>query len=225
MMSMLAQRRSRLTKSLKSAIQAGQLSKAQLVRLITHEARELGMTYRQAVIKARAGNLPDTTIGPTWPSSSRSSTRLPAEAATLPIVGKTPGEAVDRFLKHVNGVLSKTIIQALDVPAKGLTQVSFPRRNGSPTAARLDTRFGRMRFLFWQTLGTEPLDGGFKLFTRNYAYRLTMANDRQPFVRWEYFKPQSDGQHKCRHHLQGPIELRMGTTTASLDAFICRQVG
>ena len=76
-----------------------------------------------------------------------------------------------------------------------------------------------LRFMFWQILGTNQVDGRFELYTRNYAYRLTMTNDRQPFVRWEYFRPQGIGQVNCRHHLQGPIELKMGQQTASLDGF------
>lgn len=142
----------------------------------------------------------------------------------MPIVGETPTDAVDEFVDHVNDVLSQTItghrVQKLDVPAKRLTYVSFQRRKGSPTTARLNTRFGAMRFMFWQILGTNQVDDGrFELYTRNYAYRLTMANDRQPFVRWEYFRPQGIGQVNCRHHLQGPIELKMGQQTASLDGF------
>jgi hypothetical protein len=52
-----------MPKALKSAIQARQLSERQLERLIAHEARELGLTYRQAVRRARSGKLPDSTIG------------------------------------------------------------------------------------------------------------------------------------------------------------------
>jgi hypothetical protein len=52
-----------MPRALKSAIQAGQLSERQLEQLIKHEARELGLTYRQAVRRAREGRLPDSTIG------------------------------------------------------------------------------------------------------------------------------------------------------------------
>jgi hypothetical protein len=141
----------------------------------------------------------------------------------LPIVGETPEDAVGKFVDHINDVLSRTItdrrVQALRVPSKRLAYVSFPRRNGSPTAARLDTRFGSMRFLFGQVLGTDPVDGHFQLYTLSYGYKLTMADDRQPFVRWEYVKPKGLGDLKCRHHLQGPIELTMGRSTAALDGF------
>jgi hypothetical protein len=141
----------------------------------------------------------------------------------VPIVGETPEDAIGRFVDHVNDVLSRTItvrpLKALLVPRKGLAYISFPRRNGSPTAARLDTRFGPMRFLFGQVLGTDPVDGRFQLYTRSYGYKLTMADDRQPFVRWEYVKPYGVGALKCRHHLQGPIALTMGQTTAALDGF------
>jgi hypothetical protein len=47
-----------------------------------------------------------------------------------------------------------------------------------------------------------------------------MADDREPFVRWEYVKPlRPKSVRRCRHHLQGPIELAMGPKKVALNAF------
>ena len=140
----------------------------------------------------------------------------------MPIIGETAEGAVDLFVDHINEVLSSTIttrkVASLFVSGKGLAQVSFPRRSGSPTATRLETRFGGMRLLFSQVVGTsETEDQRHELHTRSYAYKLTMAADRQPFVRWEYVKPKGRGDRKCRHHLQGPIKLATGKANLALN--------
>jgi hypothetical protein len=56
-------REDRMPKELKEALKRGRLTERQLKRLVEHEARELGLTYRQAVLRARSGKLPDTTVG------------------------------------------------------------------------------------------------------------------------------------------------------------------
>lgn len=47
---------------IQAALEAGELSEAQLRELIRLEAEALGMTFEEAVAKARAGTLPRTLI-------------------------------------------------------------------------------------------------------------------------------------------------------------------
>ncbi|GIU97436.1 MAG: hypothetical protein KatS3mg013_1239 [Actinomycetota bacterium] len=121
----------------------------------------------------------------------------------------------------MNDVLKRTLtpvpVRYLAVPGRPYFVVTFPRRAGVPTAARLATRFGPMRFLFSQVLATREVEGGHRLETQRYAYKLTRASDSQPFVRWEYDRPKSPRVKRCRHHLQGPIRLDLGTRSVSLD--------
>ncbi len=53
----------KMPKALQTAIRGGRLTERQLERLIEHEAREIGLSYQQAIRRARSGKLPDSTIG------------------------------------------------------------------------------------------------------------------------------------------------------------------
>jgi hypothetical protein len=82
------------------------------------------------------------------------------------IVGETPEDAADQIVDHINDVLTRTItrrrVDSFYMPDRALAHISFPKKdNGSSTAARLDTRFGPMRFLFWQIVGGKA--GGRRL--------------------------------------------------------------
>jgi hypothetical protein len=52
-----------MTRSLQEAIKRGRLNDGDLRRLISHEARQLGLSTEQALRRARANKLPDSTIG------------------------------------------------------------------------------------------------------------------------------------------------------------------
>jgi len=52
-----------MARSLKEALRDGKISERQLETLIRREARELGMTYAEALRRARSGSLPDSTLG------------------------------------------------------------------------------------------------------------------------------------------------------------------
>jgi len=52
-----------LPRKLQAAIKRGELTQAQLRRLITLEARELGLSYEEAVRRARERRLPRNVLG------------------------------------------------------------------------------------------------------------------------------------------------------------------
>ena len=52
-----------LPEALVAAIESGELTQAQLRQLITLEARELGLSFDEAVTRARAMTLPRSLIG------------------------------------------------------------------------------------------------------------------------------------------------------------------
>lgn len=56
----------------------------------------------------------------------------------------------------------------------------------------------------------EAQGGGRQLVTAEYAYTLTPDGANEALLRWEYVRNPSDGGLWCRHHLQGPIPLKLG---------------
>jgi hypothetical protein len=137
----------------------------------------------------------------------------------MPIQGQTLREAAQRFCDHVNYVLTRTVTETrlvvFDVPPR--IQVTF-RQGGQPIEARLQTRFGPMRFYFGQVCeSVRTPDGIHELRTIAYRYTLTSENDTEPLLRWEYVKfPPADALW-CRHHLQGPVRLQIQEHSLSLN--------
>ncbi len=127
----------------------------------------------------------------------------------MPIQGRTLREAAQRFCDHVNFVLTRTVTETrlvvFEVPPR--IQVTF-RQAGQPVEARLQTRFGPLRFSFFQVCESVETSGGLhELRTLSYRYALTPETETEPLLRWEYVKLPPAGAMWCRHHLQGPVEL------------------
>lgn len=138
----------------------------------------------------------------------------------MPIQGLTLREAAQRFCDHVNHVLTRTVTKTrlvvFEVPPR--IQVTF-RQAGQPIEARLQTRFGPIRFSFFQVCESLKTPRGIhELRTIAYRYTLTPGEETEPLLRWEYVKtPQADALW-CRHHLQGPIEFQINGYTVPLNA-------
>jgi hypothetical protein len=52
-----------MTKTLQEGLNSGRLTRSQLRELIEEEARELGLSYDQAIERAREGKLPRNVVG------------------------------------------------------------------------------------------------------------------------------------------------------------------
>ncbi len=138
----------------------------------------------------------------------------------MPIQGWTLREAAQRFCDHVNYVLTRTVTETrlvvFEVPPR--IHVTF-RQSGHPIEATLQTRFGLMRFSFFQVCeSTKTPDGLHELQTISYRYALTPGGETEPLLRWEYVKTPPADALWCRHHLQGLIELQIHEYTVPLNA-------
>jgi hypothetical protein len=139
----------------------------------------------------------------------------------VPITGTTLAEAARNFCEQLNHVLSRTLTQTRAVPFEvsgvPLFQVAF-RQGGVPVNAQLHTRYGQIGLFLGQVCGSVVREGNIhQLFTRSYRYRLYSHNVEEPIIRWEYERETGPDAQWCRHHLQGPIEVRFNRTVVSLN--------
>ncbi len=137
----------------------------------------------------------------------------------MPITGRTLPDAAQNFCDHVNFVLSRTVTHThavlVEVPER--FQITF-RQAGQPITAPLNTYFGRMGLYFAQVCGSVVRqDGLHELRTINYKYALYPDVGEEPIIRWEYIKEPPPEARWCRHHLQGPIDIRFNEGIASLN--------
>lgn len=131
-----------------------------------------------------------------------------------PIEGATPEDAADRFVRHLNDVLSKTVThyRLRRVRAKGYFQIAFEEEDAPAGQAPLKTRFGTIWLYIGQLCETRSHTisrrRAHRLQTREYKYTLTHEDDKQPVFRWEYVRyPTKTSAAWCRHHLQGPLPV------------------
>ena len=139
----------------------------------------------------------------------------------MPIRGRTLREAAQACCDHVNRVLCTTVTETrlvlVAVRGAPLVQLAF-RQTGRPTEALLQTRFGPMRLYMGQTCGSaRGPDGLHELRTVEYRYTLTPEGSGEPLLRWEYVGAPAPEDRWCRHHLQGPVELRVPGHAVSLN--------
>ena len=141
----------------------------------------------------------------------------------MPIRGATLAEAAKKFRDHLNYVLSRTVTQTpavlVEVPGAPSFQITF-RQAGQPIQAQLNTRFGQMGFYLGQVCGSIVREDGLhELRTLSYKYALYPDRSDEPIIRWEYVREPGPQDQWCRHHLQGPIEIRLNQHTVSLNDF------
>lgn len=132
--------------------------------------------------------------------------------------GRSAGAAVRAFIDHLNRLLVRTVTRSRLVlvpvpspePGQVWIQVAF-RQGGQPTTAPLRTRFGQMGLFLGQVCESRTSgDGTYTLSTISYRYALTPEHTREPLLRWEYVRQPTDPDARwCRHHLQGPVPLRL----------------
>lgn len=137
----------------------------------------------------------------------------------MPIQGRTPREAAQRFCDHVNHVLARTVAETrlvvFELPPR--IQVAF-RQAGQPIAARVHTRFGPMGLYLGQVCESiRTSDSLYTLRTIEYKYTLTPGDANEPVLRWEYIREPPVGAEWSRHHLQGPVQLQIHGHTVSLN--------
>jgi hypothetical protein len=138
------------------------------------------------------------------------------------ITGRSLGDAATRFATHLNSVLGRTLTQApltiLIIEGKPHALLSF-RRDGAPVGVLLRSSFGSMYLWIGQTCGAEEnTNGSQRLYTARYRYTITIGENPEPLLRWEYEKTRPNAAALwCRHHLQGPIAFKLGETTVALN--------
>ena len=138
----------------------------------------------------------------------------------MPITGTTLAEAARTFCDHLNRVLASTLTQtrAVLIGPTGVgddpkVQVTF-RQRGEVVKAPLHTRYGQMGLVLGQVCGSiVNQDRLHELRTLNYRYCLYPENTEEPIIRWEYEKEIGPNDLWCRHHVQGPIEVRLNRDT------------
>lgn len=139
----------------------------------------------------------------------------------MPITGATLADAARNFRDHVNHVLSRTVTQTrlvlVEVPGLPRFQITF-RQGGQPIQAQLNTRFGRMGFYLGQVCASVVREDGLhELRTLSYRYALYSDRGDEPIIRWEYVRDLGQEERWCRHHLQGPIDVRCNRDIVSLN--------
>lgn len=137
----------------------------------------------------------------------------------MPVTGRSLFDAAEQFRDHVNHVLFQTVtqtpMQLLEV--RHGVQLGF-RQAGRPIRAPLATRMGAMGLYLGQVCGSVvEADGRHRLFTQRYTYSLTPDGADDPILRWEYIRDPGDGAIWCRHHVQGPIAIRLNRHDTTLN--------
>jgi hypothetical protein len=97
-------------------------------------------------------------------------------------------------------------------------QLAF-RQGGQPVEARLGTRFGKMWLYLGQVCDVERIaPRRFQLLTIGYQYTLRPDQSNAPLLRWEYVKEPPEPESRwCRHHIQGPTSLNLGSSLVAMD--------
>jgi hypothetical protein len=126
------------------------------------------------------------------------------------------GAALQESADRLNELLRQTITRHPLVPAAAPGGAGRPDRMqlslrvyGRPGRAPLRTRFGPMGLYLGQVC--EMLTAaatGAALVTVKYRYALYLADEDEPFLRWEYdARPTDPGALWCGQHLQGLMRL------------------
>jgi len=139
----------------------------------------------------------------------------------VPIKGATLAEAAKKFRDHLNYVLSRTVTQTpavlVEVPGAPSFQITF-RQAGQPVQAQLNTRFSQIGFYLGQVCRSiVRKDKLHELRTLSYKYALYSDRSDEPIIRWEYVREPGPQDQWCRHHLQGPIEIRLNQAHRLLE--------
>ena len=98
----------------------------------------------------------------------------------MPVTGKTPQKCFATFKGHLAELLSKTVPTRVPVLADAtMAEANIGFRQGDlPVAVPVDTNVGRLYFWVAQLVRADELtDGGFKLSTLKYWYRLQASAD------------------------------------------------
>jgi hypothetical protein len=139
----------------------------------------------------------------------------------VPIFGRKPSDCFNRFESHVRPLVAATVtarypLQGLRL--RGGRRMTLSFRESEPIAVPIKTKFGRLYFSLGQALEAVEEDNRFRLRTRQYWYRLQEAPGyREPAIfRWEYETETAWDAH-CRHHLQGALDIPLGSGTLALD--------
>jgi len=138
------------------------------------------------------------------------------------LTGKSLGDAAALFTQHLNSVLARTITQApivlIAFDDRPHAMLSF-RRDGGPVGVQLKSDYGPLELWVGQVCGAEEdSNGKSRLYTSEYKYTITTADNHEPLLRWEYKKtrPTADAMW-CRHHLQGRVDLTLSSSTIKLN--------
>lgn len=103
----------------------------------------------------------------------------------------------------------------------GAQRMQFAFRHGGPVLAALRSRFGVLGLYIGQVWEARPSDRDRPpIHTVNYRYALHVGTDvnSEPVIRWKFDRRPADPRAQwSRRHLQGPIPLSFGPTTASLN--------
>ena len=139
----------------------------------------------------------------------------------MPITARTPSACFDVFTSHLRELVAATVTARYPLSATtsttGLRQtISF--REAVPVAVPIETAYGRLYFYLGQALEAVPDNGGYRLTTRQYWYRLQHGPDlsSKAAIRWEYDTATCRTRH-ARHHAQAATDLTLGDGCLDLD--------
>jgi hypothetical protein len=123
------------------------------------------------------------------------------------------------FADHLNTVLNRTVTRMRLVPlVRGDSLMLGFRQAGSATVATLSSTFGPLELYLGQVCrATQAAPGEYQLATVQYGYSIGTPGS-EPTVRWEYRRTrQQPDATWCRHHIQGPIDIPMGSGSLRLN--------
>jgi hypothetical protein len=138
----------------------------------------------------------------------------------VPIDAPSAPEALRKFTGYLNRTLNRTLTQRrlVNLIVGDAMEVVF-RQDGRAVAVPLQTRYGPMGLFIGQTCIAHEVENGlYRLATSSYRYALSLEDEEEPVLRWEYVRewPHPD-ERWARHHIQGEILVDLGNAQVSLN--------
>lgn len=139
----------------------------------------------------------------------------------MPLIGRSFGSTVALHCAQRNRLLAITLTErplVAIIPEPSFGHISF-RDQRSVSAVQLRSRYGRVALFVRETFDALTIDDNDSIALRTIAYDYTLQprGDTQPLLRWEFERDPDKDPHWSRNHLQGPIQVTIGSTILPLN--------